>query len=218
MKLDSETISQNILPAIGLGASLLVLGTWGREIYLNRKVRKVTDSPNNRVKTSLALRRLKKTIPKDTYVATSPEERQRILDDIGLKDTRDDYHATWMTMTSPEGEDYPATFIYAPEDANGTVDYAGLKHEIGHALDHLNGRFGEQGRNIFSRAWHKVTDAARGMIDPDSTEALAPEISAWDNAGYAAGHPQREAALDTYRWEARTKLLQALLDPVSLIG
>lgn len=163
-------------------------------------------------------------IPKKTVLATSPDELYRLSAQHGFP--VGDPNESWMIHVPKEivvrgnvSEKVKQRLIKAldariktdlvnvPRDAKGTVNMPVLRHELGHVKDFADGK--AQQDQMQAPIKH-VAELFSGVVNPDDTALGRMEVRAWDNADVPAGHPVREAALDTYRHLHRYKLAQMI--------
>jgi len=163
-------------------------------------------------------------IPKTTVIATSPGELLSLAQRHGFP--IDNPEESWMIHRPVEiklSESMPGfmrkrlekqlmdhvktDLVNVPKDNAGTVNMPVLRHELGHVKDFGEGK--AQQDQMQAPIKH-VAELFSGVVNPDDTALGRMEVRAWDNADVPAGHPVREAALDTYRHLHRYRLAQMI--------
>ena len=163
-------------------------------------------------------------IPRTTALATSPRELIQLAQRHSFP--IDNPEESWMihrpveiklSETMPEFlrkrvekqllDHVKTDLVNVPRDAKGTVNMPVLRHELGHVKDFADGK--AQQDQTQAPIKH-VAELFSGVVNPDDTALGRMEVRAWDNADVPAGHPVREAALDTYRHLHRYKLAQMI--------
>lgn len=196
---------------MAVAPTLLALGIYGWGKHKLNRALAISSSPEYRMKVRQALKEARKLAPKNTYISTTPKQLRKYLDtfDLEAPGEASDYWAYPLYTEDKQGNPkYYGALVNAPENA-GTVDIGGLKHEVGHAIDFKNGDAWKDDNQGWLR---DVRDQFVGIVAPLHTAQGRKELRAWELSGVPKGDPNRESALDTYRWHWRTNLLSRLLD------
>lgn len=217
-------IAQMPLVYIANGASMLAAAMQGLGAAKLARFRWLDKQPVFRKQVQEALRINANRIPKTTVIATSPDEVLDLASRYNLN--FGDPKEAWMTHTPKivkvPGSENSATLrrlerhlqeqvktdlVNVPRDENNTVNLPAMQHELGHVQDFGEGKAQQ---DMMQPPAKHVKELFTGIATPDDTALGRMEVRAWENARVPAGHPMREAALDTYRHVHRYRLAQMI--------
>ena len=205
------------------GASVLAAAMHGHGAMTMARFRWLDKQPVFRQAVADALKANASRIPNKTVITTSPDELYQKAVQYGFPlGPANSPRESWALhvpreLRNPDSipvflrrrveNQIKTDLVNVPRDDKGTINSLVLRHELGHVKDFGEGKAQE---DLSQPPIKHIMDLFKGIVKPDDTALGRVEVRAWDNGNIPAGHPMREAALDTYRHLHRYKLAKMI--------